>query len=64
MHSSTAGDSNDSDVLTKGLDHLTHWRHAYALGMRPARRASIVEQNLEHEHEHEHEYNEKAKKRV
>lgn len=26
--------TNDADVLTKGLDHTAHWRHAEALGMR------------------------------
>ena len=39
------GDSNDSDVLTKGLDHITHWRHLHALGMRPTQRVPI--ENLE-----------------
>ncbi len=29
------GDKNDSDILTKGLDHVTHWRHVEALGLRP-----------------------------
>jgi hypothetical protein len=30
------GEKNDSDILTKGLDHVAHWRHCTALGMRPS----------------------------
>ena len=28
-------DSNDADVLTKSLEKEKHWRHVWALGMRP-----------------------------
>ena len=35
------GESNDADLLTKGLDHESHWRHTLALGLRPSRRSSI-----------------------
>ena len=28
-------DSNDSDVLTKSLEKEAHWRHSFAMGMRP-----------------------------
>ena len=28
-------DSNDADVLTKSLEKEAHWRHSFAMGMRP-----------------------------
>jgi hypothetical protein len=34
------GPKNDSDILTKGLDHISHWRHTAALGLRASLRHS------------------------
>jgi uncharacterized protein YqgV (UPF0045/DUF77 family) len=34
------GPKSDSDILTKGLDHISHWRHTAALGLRASLRHS------------------------
>jgi hypothetical protein len=31
-------DAQDGDIMTKGVDHRSHWRHVASIGLRPAYR--------------------------